>query len=162
MGLGEKSLDPVAMDGEMMVLARNQMLFLELDQILSYPRPRGAHQLGNIAMPRVHGEADSFPIADAEVLAQLEQDQREPLFERAAHEVRASQLDQVPAPEITARHPLEIFRIDTKRYLDKSFQRDSSDLAVGYRLTTEIVSDPDHARRKTGYHPRRNHHQQGA
>src|SRR5882757_1671514 len=162
MGLGEKSLDPVAMDGEMMVLARNQMLFLELDQMLSYPRSRGANQLGNVAMPRVHGEADSFSIADSEVLAELEQDQREALLERATHEIRASQLDQVPAPEITGRHPLEVFRIDPKRYLNKFFQRDCSDLAVGHRLTAEVVGDPDHTRRKTGYHPRRNHHQQGA
>src|SRR5258706_15533158 len=104
MDLGKKTLDTVAMDDEMMVLPRNQMLFLELDQILSYPRPRGAHQLGNIAMPRMHGEADSFSIADPEVLAQLEQNQREALFERAAHEIRASQLHQVPAPEITGSH----------------------------------------------------------
>ncbi len=162
MGLGEKSLDAIAMDGEMMVLARNQMLFLELDQMLSYPRPRCTHQLGNLAMPGVHSEADSFSIADSEVLAQLEQDQRESLLERATHEIRSSQLDQVPPPEITIRHPLEVFRIDTKGNLNKFFQRDSSDLAIGYCLAAEVVGDPDHARRKTGDHPRRDHHQQVA
>src|SRR5713226_5352104 len=67
-GLGEKALDTVAMDGELMVLASNQMLLLELDQMLSYPRTRGAYQLGNVTMPRVHGEADSFSVADSEVL----------------------------------------------------------------------------------------------
>src|SRR5712692_7249670 len=162
MGLGEKSLDPIAMDGEMMVLARNQMLLLEFDQMLRYPRPRGANQLRNIPMPRVHGKADSFSIAHAEVLAQLEQDQREPLLERAAHEIRASQLDQVPSPEITGRHPLEVFRTDPERYLDKFFQRDRSYLAIGHRFAAEVVGDPDHARRETGNHPRRDHHQQGA
>src|SRR3979411_1467415 len=134
MGLGEKTLDPVAMDGEVMVLARDQMLLLELDQMLSYPRTRCANQLGNIAMPRMHGEANSFSIADAEVFAQLEQDQREALLERATHEIRASQLHQVPSPEITVRHPLEIFRTDPERDLDKFFQRDGSYLAVGHRL----------------------------
>src|SRR4029077_9506095 len=122
MALGEKTLDPIAMHGELMILARNQMLFLELDQMLSYPRSRGANQLGNIAMPRMHRQADSFSIADSEVLAQLEQDQREALLERATHEVRAAQLNQVPAPKITGRHPLEVVRIDPKRDLDKFFQ----------------------------------------
>src|SRR5260370_39402660 len=162
MSLGEKTLDAVAMDGEMMVLARNQTLFLELDQMLSYSRPRRANQLGNIAMPRVHGEADSFSIADAEVLAQLEQDQCEALLQRAAHEVRASQLDQVPSPEITTRHPLEVFRIDPQRDLNKFFQRDSSNLAVGDCLAAEVVGDPDHPRRKPGDHPGRDHHQKRA
>src|SRR6267143_1836493 len=144
MDLGKKTLDTVAMDDEMMVLARNQVLLLELDQMLSYPRPRGANQLGDIAMPRVHRKADSFSIADPKVLAQLEQNQREALLERAAHEIRASQLDQVPSPEITVRHPPEVFRIDTKRYLDEFFQRDSSDLAVGHRLAAEVVGDSDY------------------
>src|SRR6202158_3738655 len=162
MGLGEKTLDTAAMDGEVMVLARDQMLLLELDQMLSYPRTRGADQLGNIAMPRVHGEADSFSIADSEVLAQLEQDQREALLERAAHEIRASQLDQVPSPEITVRHPLEVFRIYPKRDVNKFFQIDSSDLAVGDRFAAEVVLDPDHLRRKTGDHPGRDHHQKRA
>src|SRR5260370_6414366 len=148
MSLGEKTLDAVAMDGEMMVLARNQTLFLELDQMLSYSRPRRANQLGNIAMPRVHGEADSFSIADAEVLAQLEQDQCEALLQRAAHEVRASQLDQVPSPELTTRHPLEVFRIDPQRDLNKFFQRDTSNPAIDARSPPEALPDPERPLRK--------------
>ena len=162
MGLGEETLDTIPIDGELMVLASNQALLLELDQMLSYSRPRCANQLGDIAMTGVYGEADSFSIADTEVLAQLEQDQREALFEGATHEVRASQLDQVPSPEVTGRHPLEIFGIDPERYFDKFFQLDGSYLAVGDRLAAEVVGDPDHARRKTGNHPGRDHHQQGA
>ena|ERR1700687_137454 len=162
MGLGEKTLDALAIDGEMMVLARNQVLLLEVDQMLSYPRSRCTNQLGNVAMSGVHGQADSFSIADSEVLAQLEQNQREALLERATHEIRASQLDQIPAPEITGCHPLEVFRIDPERYLNKFFQRDGSYLAVGHCLAAEVVGDPNNPRRKTGHHPRRNHHQQGA
>src|SRR4029077_15085309 len=160
MGLGEISLYTVTMADELMVLGGNQLLLLELDQVLRYPRTRCANQLGNVAMPRVHGEADSFAIAHDEVLAQLEQDQREALLERAAHKVRAAQLNQVPSPEITGRHPLEVFRIDTERDLDKLFQRDRSNLAVGDRLAAEVVGDPDYPRRKTGDHPGRDHHQE--
>ena len=40
MSLGEETLDAVAMDRELMVLARNQVLLLELDQMLSYPGTR--------------------------------------------------------------------------------------------------------------------------
>ena len=90
----------IAIDCEFTVLARNQMLFLELNQMLCYPRPRRANQLSNITMPSLHGKTDPFSIsiADSEVLAQLQQDQCEALLERAIQEVRASQLDQVPAP----------------------------------------------------------------
>ena len=162
MGLGEKALDPIPIDRELMVRASNQALFLELDQMLGYSRPRCANQLGDIAMTGVYGKADSLSIADPEMLAQLQQDQREALLEGAAHEVRASQLDQVPSPEVTGRHPLEIFRIDPKRYFDKFFQLDRSYLAVGDRLAAEVVGDSGHPRRKTGHHPGRDHHQQGA
>jgi hypothetical protein len=74
MCLGEKTLDAVAMDDELMVLARNKVLFLELDQMFGDPRSRCPNQLGEIAMSGVHRETDSFSIADAKVLAQLEQD----------------------------------------------------------------------------------------
>src|SRR5260370_41300227 len=153
MALGEESLQAVAMHGELMIFARDKMSLLELDQMLSDSRARRTDQFREIAMPRVHGEFDSLAVADSKVLAQFEQDQREAFLERATHEVRASQLDQIPAAEITGRHPLEVFRVDAERYLDKFFQLDGSDLAIGHCLAAEVVVDPDHPGGKPGIIP---------
>src|SRR5260370_29054932 len=148
MGLRQETLNAVAMHGELVILARDQMFLLELDQMLSDSRARRADQFCEIAMPRMHGESDSFAVADSKVLAQFEQDQREAFLERATHEVGASELDQIPATEIAGRHALEIFRVDAERYLDKFFQLDGSDLAIGHCLAADAVVDPGHRGRK--------------
>ena len=162
MCLRQETLYSLAIYDELVIVARDEVFFLELDQMLGDSRARRADQIGEVAMPGVDSEFDTFSIADAEVLAQFEQDQGEALFEGATHEVGASELHEIPSAQIAGRHPLEVFGIDSERNFDKFLQLDSSDVAIGDSLAAEVVLDSDHSGREAGNHAGRDHDEQSA
>ena len=75
MPVGEKVFQPLAFDDQLTALAYNQMLAFEQREIFGHPRPGGAHQFGQVLVPRRHGQPHALPIGNAEVLAQLQQNQ---------------------------------------------------------------------------------------
>src|ERR1700733_2976286 len=129
MRLRQKAFQSVAINNQRSAVARNQMLFLEADQLLSDSRPGGAYQFSDIAMTGGQGQPDSFWIRDAEVFTQFQQDQSEALLQTAAHEICAAQVNQIPATKIALRHPLEVDGRDAQRYFDQRLEFDGPDSA---------------------------------
>ena len=68
-----------------------------------------------------HWHRKSYPlsIARAEIFAQFQQYQGDSFLKRAAHEIRAAQLHQIPAPGIAGGHVLEVCGGDSERDLDE-------------------------------------------
>src|SRR5216683_2262437 len=130
--------------------------------MLGHSRPRRSHQLRKVLMPRGDRQADALLVTDAEILRQFEQRQREPLLEPAIHEVRASQLHQVPAANVARRHALEIVRCDAQRNLDEGLQLDRPYLAFSDRLASKMISDSQYRRRYSRNHSGRYHDHQYA
>src|SRR5229473_1180651 len=121
MSFGEKTLQPLPADDQMAFVPDDEMIVLELNQEFSYPWAGSADQVGEILMAGSYRQARATLVLDAEILGQLEQNQSQALFQCAAHEVCAAQLDQVPAAEIANGHPFEVVRRYPERDLDELF-----------------------------------------
>src|SRR5271167_2279094 len=113
------------------------MVALELDQELGHSRARSAHQISQVFVSCGYRKTGSLLVFDAEILAYLEQRQRETLPQRATHEVRAAQLNQIPATKITNGHPLEVFRGYSQRDLYEGRQVNGSNLTIGNSLAAK-------------------------
>src|SRR5271155_1925280 len=107
MSLREKVFQSIASNNQLTSVAYNQAPALKAGEILAYPRTRGAHHFRNILVRRGRGEPHPLSIGDAKILTHLQQDQGDSLLERAPHEIRASQVHQIPASRIARGHTLE-------------------------------------------------------
>jgi hypothetical protein len=142
LSLGEEILQSITADDQVTLVADYEMIALELDEEFGYPRTRSAHQVSEILVSCGYRQMCSAFLVEAEIVAQLKQNQGQTLFQRAAHEVRAAQLNQVPPATAADDHPLEVFQGYSERDFDERFQVDSSNLTVGYRLAKEVIADP--------------------
>src|ERR1700682_3957628 len=153
MSLRKETLQPLTVDDQVAFVADDEMFALELDEEFGYPRTRSAHQVSKVLVSRRYRQACAALVFDAEILAELKQNQRETLLQRATHEVRAAQLDQVPPAEIADGHPFEVFRGDPQRDFDERLQVNSSDLTGGNRFAAEVIADHAHRGGRTGTQP---------
>jgi hypothetical protein len=144
------------------MVADNHAIVFELEQKFGYARTRRAYQIRQILVPRNDRDTRAALFLDTEIFAQLEQDQRNPLLERAAHEVRATQLHQIPAAQIAQCHPLEIIGSDPQRDFNELLQFDRPDLTFGDGLAAKVITDAGYRRRKARNHPGRHHDHQNA
>src|SRR5258708_39736055 len=103
----KKSLQVITADDQVALVADYEMFALELDEEFSNPRTRSAYQVSKVLVSCGYRQPCAALVVDAEILAELKQNQRETLLQRATHEVRAAQLNQGPPAEIADGHPLE-------------------------------------------------------
>src|SRR6202011_177958 len=108
-------------------------------------------------MPRRYRQAYSLSIANPEVVAQFEQNQRQTFLQCTAHEVGAAQLHQIPPPGIIGGHPLELYRAYPQANPDKFVPAQTPHVTVGDRLAAEVIVDADDRQRKGWNHSRRQH-----
>src|SRR5260221_3475927 len=148
MFLIEEILELFASNNQAVLVAGNHPIAFKLEQKFGYARTRRAHQLRQILVPRSYCKTGAKLFLDAEIFAQLEQYQRNPLFEGATHKVSATQLHQIPAAQIAQCHPLEIIGGDSQRDFNEGLQSDRSDLTLGDALATQAVTDAEHRRRE--------------
>src|ERR1700722_19207200 len=78
--MGQEILELIAAEDQVTLAPGDQAVAFELDEEFGDARPRGAHQVGQILVPRSDGEADAALVFGAEVLAQFEQNQGQPLL----------------------------------------------------------------------------------
>jgi hypothetical protein len=88
----------------------------------------------------------------------VEQCQRESFRQRAAHEVGAAQLRQMPSAKIGGGQALEIGRGDPQRDFNERFEINGHNLTGRDRLAAKVAIDPGRCRREPWNHSRRNHH----
>src|SRR5271163_1742699 len=162
MSLRQEGFQPFSVDYQLTTIPRDQMLSFKQDQMFGDSRPRGADQFGEIPMPSRQRQTYPFGVGSAEIFAQLEQDQSQPLFQCAAHEICATQLNQIPAPQVARRHPPEVRRSYPERYFDEALELNCAYAADGDRFAAKIIADAGHRRRKAGNHAGRDHYHQRA
>ena len=162
MSLRQKCFHSISVDYQLTTIPRNQVLSFEHNQMFGDSRTRGADQFSQIPMPCRQRQPHPLRVGSAEIFAKLEQDKSQPLFQRAAHEICATQLNQIPAAQVARRQPPEVGRRDSERDFDEGLELDRADSANGDRFAAKIVTDAGNRRRKAGNHSGRNHYHQRA
>src|SRR5579859_2928490 len=98
--LGQKGYQPLTIDHQMPVLPGNQVFLGETCQMVCNAWPRGSNQPSQMFMPQGHGQSHAaIIVGKAEILSQIEQDERQPFLELKAHQVSAAQVNPVPSPQ---------------------------------------------------------------
>ena len=93
----KESFQPIARNDPVAILVRDQMHACETNQMLGDSRPRCADQFRQILVPRDYREPGPFAAGHAEILAQLEQNQRQPIELLRREPPRAHQLLNEPS-----------------------------------------------------------------
>ena len=108
-----------------------------------------------------HRQGQSRPtmsVADAETLAQIEQNKREALLKRTSQEVGPAQLHPFPTPQKTVGQQLKGRGSDPKANLDEGVQSYRSYLTLRHRFTTKVVGNAGHGPWKRRNQSGRDHH----
>ena len=126
-------------------------------EMLGYTRPRRANQFRQVLVPHRHRQAHAATIGSSEVFTQFEQRKRQALRQRAAHEIRATQMHQIPAPNIIGSQALKVCRRDAQSDLDEGGELNDSHQALRNRFTSKIIVHAGNSDGKTRDHSRCDH-----
>ena len=118
MRLFEEAFQSRAIDYQLTAIAQNQMPSLELNQMFGDSRPRGTDEFSKVPMPGRQSEPHALWIGSAEIFTQFQKNQRQALFQSAAHEICAAELNQIPAAKVAPRHLFKVGRRNAERYFD--------------------------------------------